>query len=97
MYGTVARMVVKESELPGIEEKFRQIGVGTARGQLGVYVYQMDRDSREFFFAVMFESEEAYRSNATSPEQGQRFAQLAAMLEGEPEWNDGHIIFSLTS
>jgi hypothetical protein len=94
MYGTVAHMRIKA----GMEEQFeaisREIGVGTTPGQIAVYAYQMDRDSREFYLAVLFESREAYHANAASPEQHQRFMKLMQVLEGEPEWNDGEIIYA---
>lgn len=95
MYGTVARMRIK----PGYEAEFErireEIGVGKAPGQLAVYAYQMDRDSREFYLAVIFESREAYHNNANSPEQHQRFMKLMQVLDGEPEWNDGEIVYAL--
>jgi hypothetical protein len=56
----------------------------------------MDRDSREFFLAVIFQSKEAYFANANSPEQHERFSKLMQVLESEPEWNDGEIVYSAT-
>jgi len=95
MYGTVAHMRIKR----GAEGKFQQVAQEIegerAPGQIAVYVYQMDRDSREFYMAVIFESREAYHANAQSPEQHQRFLKLMEMLEAEPEWNDGEIIFAV--
>ncbi len=95
MYGTVARMKVKASEVDGFQEKMQEIGVGLAPGQRGVFVYQMDQNSRELFLAVIFESREAYIKNANSPEQHERFMKVFALLEGEPEWHDGEIIYSV--
>jgi quinol monooxygenase YgiN len=94
MYGTVARIRVK----PGAEAQLRQvsaeIGVGRAPGQVAVLVYQMDRDSRDFILVAVFESKEAYFANANSPEQNERFMQLMQLLEREPEWNDGEVVYS---
>lgn len=94
MYGTVAQMRVKA----GMENQFdaisREIGVGTAPGQIAVYVYQMDRDNREFYLAVIFESREAYHANAASPQQHERFMKLMQVLESEPVWNDGEIVYT---
>ena len=92
MYGTVARMRVKagmESELEAVNREMDGVQIP---GHVATYVYQMDRDSREFFLAVVFESREAYHANANSPEQHQRFMRLMQVLEGEPEWNDGVIV-----
>lgn len=94
MYGTIARAFVK----PGFESQFeaysREVGNETAPGQVAVYIYQMDRNSREFFLVAIFESKEAYFANADSPEQHERFMKLMQMLEAEPEWNDGHIVYA---
>jgi quinol monooxygenase YgiN len=94
MYGTIARMMVK----PGMETQFEQIaqdiGVGRVPGEVAVYAYQMDRNSREFYLVAVFESREAYQANAASPEQNERFMKMMQMLEAEPEWNDGEIVYS---
>lgn len=94
MYGTVARVRVK----PGMEARFleygNQIDTDPPPGHVRGYVYQMDRNSREYFLVVMFESREAYRANAESPEQHQQFLQMMEMLEAEPEWNDGEVVQS---
>lgn len=93
MYGTVARIHIK----PGMEQQFeavsREISMGRSPGQVGVYVYQMDSDSHEFYLAVMFESREAYVANAESAEQHSRFMKLMTVLDSEPEWHDGEIIY----
>jgi hypothetical protein len=43
---------------------------------------------------VGFESKEAYRANAESPEQNARYEQYVQLLDGPPEWNDGEIAYS---
>jgi heme-degrading monooxygenase HmoA len=92
MYGTVARLRVK----PGMEAKFIEIGNAVAAakipGYVTSYVYQMDKDSSEFFLVAIFTSKEAYQNNAASPEQNERFMQLMTTLAGEPEWHDGEIV-----
>lgn len=82
-----------ESELTKVSQ---EIGVGHAGGQVGVFVYQMDNDSREFYMVAQFENREAYQANAASPQQHQRFMKLMTLLEGEPEWHDGEIVYSTT-
>lgn len=94
MYGTVARMRIR----PDSEQEFARIvneieGV-KAPGQLAVYVYKMDSTPHEYYMAVLFESREAYHANARSPEQHQRFVKLMSVLEREPEWNDGEVVFA---
>jgi hypothetical protein len=52
----------------------------------------MDADPDEYILAVAFESREAYAANAASPEQDARYQELRALLEADPEWNDGEIV-----
>ena len=93
MFGTVARMRVK----PGMESQLRALlgQYDTVRipGYNTTYLYQMESDSSTFFMAVVFESREAYRANAESPEQDARYQQMLALLEGPPEWHDGAIVY----
>ena len=94
MYGTVAKMRVKA----GAEAKFLQVtsigeGVPIA-GMIAVYVYQMDADSRDYYMVVLFESKESYVENANSPAQHERFMQLMSVLESEPEWHDGMVVYA---
>jgi quinol monooxygenase YgiN len=94
MYGTVAKMRVKA----GAEQEFLRVAQETesvpVAGIMAVYVYQMDADSREFYMVVMFDSQESYVANANSPEQHQRFMEMMTVLESEPEWHDGTVVFA---
>jgi hypothetical protein len=40
------------------------------------------------------ESKEADRANAESPEQHARYEEYRALLDADPEWHDGEIIFA---
>ena len=60
-------------------------------------VYRSDTDPEEVWLAVVFESKEAYRKNAESPEQGKRYEQMRALLAADPEWHDGEVISSARS
>jgi len=96
MYGTVARFRVR----PGMEDRLQELEreQGPAvPGMVFQHVYQMDTDPRELYLVVAFESREAYRANATSPEQNERYQQYRELLETEPEWHDGEIVFSFPS
>jgi len=96
MYGTIARIRTKS----GAEQEFLRIAQEVESvpvpGAVAVHVYQTDADSREFYMVVMFENKEAYVANANSPEQHQRFLKMMAVLESEPEWHDGTVVFSTT-
>ena len=91
MWGTVARMRVK----PGHEQAVVQMSrESDPPGLERSLVYRSVDDSQEYWLAVAFESEEAYRSNADSPEQDQWYRRLLEHLEGPPEWHDGEVVES---
>ena len=94
MYGTVARMKAKPGTGDLLAEMGHQLSDDRPAGIVGTWVYQMDADANEYIMAVAFESREAYRANADSPEQDARYQELRALLEDDPEWNDGEIVYS---
>lgn len=91
-YGTVARFQLK----PGMEAQLRayqdEIGAAKLPGLVAEFTYRMDEDSNVYYEAVIFESREAYRANAESPEQDARYHKLLALLAAPPEWHDGDIV-----
>jgi quinol monooxygenase YgiN len=90
MYGTIAKM----RATPGKLEALRELAstLDHAPGQVERLVFQMDSDPNEFWLIGVFESQEAYRMNAASPEQHARYLQVRALLEADPEWHDGPIM-----
>jgi len=96
MYGTVAKMRIKA----GAEAEFLRVAQVTESvpvpGVVAVYVYQMDADSRDYYIGAVFDSKESYVTNAESPDQHQRFMQMMTVLDSEPEWHDGSVIYSNT-
>jgi quinol monooxygenase YgiN len=94
MYGTVAKMRMKpgaEAQLQEQMQGFETLGVP---GYVSSTVYRMDDDPNEIYLAVVFDSRETYHANAQSPEQDARYREMLALLEGEPEWHDGEIVYS---
>ena len=94
MYGTVARMKAKPGTGELLAEMGHQLSDDRPAGMVGTWVYQMDADPDEYILAVAFESREAYKANAASPDQDARYQELRALLEADPEWNDGEIVYS---
>ena len=90
MYGTIAKIHTDPANVDALKALAQRMG--TAPGQLGRYVYQMDADPGELFLVAVFESRQAYWDNAQSPDQNQRYQELRALLTGDPEWHDGEII-----
>lgn len=94
MYGTVARYKLKpgtEEKLAEFEAEMRSLNIP---GMIAEYTFRMDNNPNEYFECVVFESEATYRALAESPEQDKRYRKLRALLETDPEWHDGEIVFS---
>jgi quinol monooxygenase YgiN len=93
MYGTIAKMRVK----PGKEQEFQKtmdVADRDTPGFLWAHVYRMDDDPQVLWLAVAFDSRESYRANAESPEQNAEYEAYRQLLDAEPEWHDGEILFS---
>ena len=97
MYGTVAYIRIKPGMEETLQRQMAQARESTAPiipGLVFQYAYKMDANPNEYYLMVGFESREAYVANAASPEQNERFTALREMMETDPEWHDGEIVFS---
>ena len=94
MYGTVARMRMK----PGMDARYadleREFEARQVPGFVAQVTYWMDADPNEFYLAVVFESKEAYVANANDPEQDAMYRKFREVLEADPAWHDGEIIYT---
>ena len=93
MYGTVARLRLKantEAQFSQLQHEFEALNVP---GFVRSILYRMDADPREAYLVVLFDSKQSYRANAESAEQDARYRQMLTLLEGEPEWHDGEIVY----
>jgi hypothetical protein len=95
MFGTVARFRIK----PGMESKLDEVMKvyegDRPPGAIDSWVYRTDEDPRTYYLAVLFENRESYVKNAESPEQDKRYRVLRDLLESDPEWHDGEVIYRL--
>jgi hypothetical protein len=95
MYGSIARYRLQ----PGMAEQLldfqRKIGEAKLPGLVGGFTYRLDGDPDVYLQAVVFESREAYRALAASPEQDARYRELLAILTDPPEWHDGEVVNAL--
>ena len=93
MYGTVARMKVKSGKL---DEFIKTMSAGSderaTKGYMGEIVYKMDNNPNEVIMAVFFADKESYHANANDPEMNKEYEQYRALLDADPEWNDGEVI-----
>jgi hypothetical protein len=93
MYGTVARFRVKPGKEAEMFELMKSDYAQQIPGSIDEWVYKMDDDPQTFYLAVLFDSRESYVKNAQSPEQDQRYRRFRALLEADPEWHDGEVVY----
>jgi quinol monooxygenase YgiN len=93
VYGSVARWRVKDGQQQELEQLVTELMSELPPGAHGVWVYRSDSDPQEYWVAGNFDSKDAYTSNSNGPEQDARFRRLRALMDGDPEWHDGEIIF----
>jgi quinol monooxygenase YgiN len=97
MYGMVARLRVKpgnETQMTAVSREYDQEPIA---GAVARYLLQADTDAHEFYLMAVFESQETYRANAGSPAQHARYLKLRELLERDPEWHDGTVVWSWPS
>jgi quinol monooxygenase YgiN len=92
MYGTVSRARLKPGKADELTSLMEELG--RPEGSVLVTVLRTDADPDQIFIAGVFESREAYRNSAASPEQDARFQRLRDLLVADPEWHDGEVIFA---
>jgi len=92
MFGTVARYRIKPDHESRLMERMKGFEAEAPEGWLYTTVFRSTKNPSEIWLSVVFESEEAYRRNAGSPEMDSQYREMLEHLEGEPEWHDGHVI-----
>lgn len=97
MYGTVARVRVKDGMQAAFEQNLKDFENRQAPGFVRALLYRTDADPNEFIMAVAFTDKAAYVANAESPEQAADYEGMRALLESDPEWNDGEIVLESAS
>ena len=97
MYGTIARLRLQGGREDDLMEHLNRYGVDTIRGAVASALYRADEGGGVYWLAVVFESKEAYRANADSPEQAERYLEFRGLLEADPEWHDGEVVQRVTT
>ncbi len=90
LYGTVAKLKV----LPGKLNDLIAITGEPPKGTVFEHVYKLDSGNNEYLLVVGFESKEAYKKNAESPEMHKMYTEYRKFLAADPVWQDGEIIQS---
>jgi quinol monooxygenase YgiN len=94
MYGSVSRWRVKDGQQQELEQLLSELMREMPLGSRGVCVYRSDADPREYWVAGSWDSKEAYTANSNRPETDASFRRLRALIESDPEWHDGEIVFA---
>lgn len=72
MYGTIFRLrpqAGREADVAALTEEWAEARGPQVQGARAVYLLQSERRSGDLLGVAVFESEEAYRANADTPEQ----------------------------
>ena len=92
MYGTIARLHPRTDRLDELLAYGKDMEYGTVPGYRASYLFRPDKDPYDkatVFLVAMFDDEASYKANADSPEQNERYLELRALLEDDPDWMDG--------
>jgi quinol monooxygenase YgiN len=90
MYGTCAKMVVKQENRDAFRAVFQEDSGREMNGYVGSYVLQ-ENDSDNVWLLAIFEDRATYDANADDPKMHETYVKYRALLEEDPEWHDGEI------
>ena len=92
MYGTIARLHPKADRTDELYAYGRRMEHASVPGFRASYLFRPDTDPYEtptVFLVAVFDDEASYQANAASPEQHDRYLELRALLDDDPDWMDG--------
>jgi quinol monooxygenase YgiN len=89
-YGTIMHVKVKPGQRDAFINHMKTFETNPPPGYLRTYVGRVDGNPDGVVGVVVFESEEAYKKNAASPEMHKRFEEYMRFLAAEPQWTDVH-------
>ncbi len=89
MYGTIFSIKVKS----GHEENLLEtMGERKPEGMLAWFLMRPDDENTDLVGVAVFESKEAYITNANCSEQHEAFTRMMEHFDEEPTWTDGEYI-----
>ena len=78
---------------PGKKADLKKLMTGqmptSIKGMRSVHLFDAGGD--EVWGVAVFTTEKAYRDNAASPEQNQRYQEMRRLLQSDPEWHDASV------
>jgi quinol monooxygenase YgiN len=90
MYGTVAKMRVKPENRDQLRKVAEAQNVEQVEGFVATYTL-FENDSDVAWLLAVFADRATYDANANDPAQHERFMELRALMDADPEWHDGEI------
>ena len=88
MYGTIFNLNIKPGHEEALLAALKEETTSKPEGMVAWFVMNPD-DKDEWIGVAIFESKEAYVSNANRPKQHESFLKMMEHLETEPIWTDG--------
>jgi quinol monooxygenase YgiN len=95
MYGTIGHFHVKADLEEQLLAALRQVGDLQLSGSVAAYCYRSDALAQDYYIAVVFTDKEAYFAHARHPAVAAIDDRLMELLENEPEWHDGEIMYAM--
>jgi len=92
MYGTIARLHPKADKTDELIAYGRRMEDVEVPGFRHSYLFTPDKDPYDkptVFLVAIFDDEASYKANADSPDQNDRYLEMRALLEDDPDWMDG--------
>ncbi|MDP1891120.1 MAG: hypothetical protein Q8K55_09525 [Gemmatimonadaceae bacterium] len=92
MYGTIARLHPRADRTEELYAYGRRMDYESVPGFRSSYLFSPDKnpyDKPTVFLIALFDDEASYKANAESPDQNERYLELRALLEDDPDWMDG--------
>ena len=90
MYGTVAKLRVKAENREQLRKVAEAQNVEQVQGYVTSYTL-FENDSDVAWLVAVFSDRATYDANANDPAQHERYMEIRALLEDDPEWHDGEI------
>jgi hypothetical protein len=82
----------KEQEVIALYDEWNKTRGPNVRGAHAAYLLRPDSQSGELIGVAVFDDRETYRANAEAPAQDAWYRQLRALLEADPQWEDGEFV-----
>lgn len=94
MYGTVARLKVKDGHWDDLNAINAEWEGQDVAGAIGTVVYRLDGDPNTGILCVLFASKKEYFANANQPDTDKWYQRFREHLDADPEWMDGEIVYA---